>query len=394
MKEYNQLTKKLLEEGYTAESHPEYVEVCRSAWGKELWQNLAGGFVYTRECLKNMVFRTGCGLLVKGGRFSTGSMSYMGIDWIPENDNPVITCPYRKDACSLRNPILKGPEGGAFTKILQCDCHQTNVPYDYEHSLDKVIDDEDRERKRKYEAYSQKAKGHVCHWHMHYDDWKGEWKQVYDPIECAHYCMNVGGICDLTHEAVSKKKGNVFYDVRKAYIRQDGTLFDGEEIVTVEKGIRLFETAKSITICEQVVKLCKRDIVGRVMSRYYTEIALHGMKVEVLNIRAEQRESRDLMQDLQDIKDGIRVVHASDVEKQKKEQKKQHRKDIARKKIERLEKRILETGYWNMEPDSLDRIHADKWLGRERIEGLEKLRNQKLKEEQEKPVQLSIFDMM
>lgn len=393
-KEYNLLTKKLLEEGYTAECHPEYVEVCRSAWGKELWQNLAGGFVYTRECLKSMVFCTGCGLLVNGTRFSTGSMSYMGIDWIPENDNPVITCPYKKDACSLRNPILKGPEGGAFTKVLQCDCHRTDEPYDYERSLDKAMRDEDEERARRYRAYSEKVKGHVCHWHMHYDYWKGTWKQIYDPMECARHCMNVGGVCDLTHEPVSKKKGNVFYDVRKTYIRQDGTLFDGEEVVTIEKGIRLFETARSITICEQVVKRCKKDIVERVTSRYHTEIALNGMKVEVLNIRAEQRESRDLMQDLQDIKEGIKVVHASDLERQKKEQKKRHRKDIARKKIERLEKRILEIGYWNLDPDSLDRIHADKWLGKERIDGLERLRNQKIKEEQEKPVQLSIFDMM
>ena len=97
-KEDTLLTKRLLSEGYTKDKHPDYVEVCKSAWGKELWQNLAGGFKYTREYLSKMVFKTGCGLLVKGIRFATGSLSYMGIDWIPENNNPVIACPYSQNA--------------------------------------------------------------------------------------------------------------------------------------------------------------------------------------------------------------------------------------------------------------------------------------------------------
>lgn len=40
----------------------------------------------------------------------------------------------------------------------------------------------------------------------------------------------------------------------------------------------------------------------------------------------------------------------------------------------------------------MNRVHADKWLDPERLEELEQLRQQKIKEEQEKPVQLSLFD--
>ncbi len=390
-KEYNLLTKRLLSEGYTKDKHPDYVEVCKSAWGKELWQNLAGGFKYTREYLSKMVFKTGCGLLVKGIRFATGSLSYMGIDWIPENNNPVIACPYRKKNCNLRNSVLGGMDGGT-VRMLKCDCRQTNEPYSYEQSIDKIHDDENREIRRKYDAFSERVKGHVCYWHMRYNDCTGEWQQRYDPLECAKMCQNVGGVCSLTHKPVSRKRGNVFYDVRTSHIRRDGTLFDGEEVIRIEKGIRLFDTGKSMTICEQAEKRCKEHIYSREKDRYHAEIFLYGWRVEVLNIRAEQRESRDLMQDLQDIRDGIKVTHASDVQKNQKEEKKRRRQQAQEKRKKKLEKKLLEVGYYNLEEYSLDRIHADKWLGEERIEELEQMREQKMKEEQNLPVQISLFD--
>lgn len=112
----------------------------------------------------------------------------------------------------------------------------------------------------------------------------------------------------------------------------------------------------------------------------------------MLNIRAEQRESRDLMQDLQDIRDGIEVTHASDVQKNQKEEKKRRRQQAQEKRKKKLEKKLLEVGYYNLEEYSLDRIHADKWLGEERIEELEQMREQKMKEEQNLPVQISLFD--
>ena len=55
---------------------------------------------------------------------------------------------------------------------------------------------------------------------------------------------------------------------------------------------------------------------------------------------------------------------------------------------------MIDVGYSNLEPYSLDRIHADKWLDSKRLEELEEIRKQKIKEEQEKPVQLTLFDMM
>lgn len=392
MREYNLLTQRILAEGYTAENYPDYVRLPTSRWGKDPLQNLQDGFEYTPEYRKQMVFKTGCGLLVKGDHF-TGSMGYMGITWIPENDNPVICCPYRKDKCEKRDPILGGPTGGGPAKLFQCDCHQTSESYVYEKSIEKVRDDESREIKQKYDEFVKSKNGHVCHWHARYDYWTGEWSQNYDPMTCARMCMNAGKTCDLTHKLVSKKKGNVFYDVKMSYVRHDGTLFDGQEVVKINKGVRLFETAKSMTICGAMAER-KKEIQKKEEMNYYWEIRFRGWKVEVLNIRAEQRESRDLMQDLQDIQEGIQIIHASDVEKSVKAAKKEQRQQARQKKIQRLEKKILEAGYHNLPEYSLDRIHADKWLGEERIDELEYLRRQRLKEESEKPVQISLFDFM
>ena len=391
---YNLLTQKLLAEGYDENNYPDYVRLPGSCWGDNPLQNLNDGFVYTTEHRNKMVFKTGCGLLVKGSYFRNGHMSYMGRKWIIENDCPTITCPYRKNTCDLRNPILGDAHGSGLCKMLFCDCHKTDAQYDYEKSFDKVSDDEKKEINQKYDAFVQSKKGHVCHWHANYNYWTGEWSQSYDPMTCARHCMNIGRDCELTGRPVSKKKGNVFYDVKVSHIRRDGTLFDGQEIVRINKGVRLFDTAKSITICEQAAKHCRRYIEERERNKRSAEITLFGWKVEVLNIRVEQRESRDLMQDLQDIRDGIEVTHDSDLKKSAKEDKKERMQKAQQKRIEKLEKKILEVGYHNLESHSLEKIHADKWLGYERINELEEMRDKKAKEEREKPVQLSLFDMM
>ena len=116
--------------------------------------------------------------------------------------------------------------------------------------------------------------------------------------------------------------------------------------------------------------------------------------MEITNIRAAQREGRDLLQDLEDIKAGITVVHESDAQKRASEEKKERRRSAKEKRIRKLEGKILETGYGSLEPHSPDRIHADKWLGMERIRELEEMREKKQLEAKNSPVQLSIFDLM
>ena len=165
------------------------------------------------------------------------------------------------------------------------------------------------------------------------------------------------------------------------------------------EGNRYFDHPVSMDICNSFVRLSKDEVTRKVQMKYHRELffAEHFgrmFSVEVMNIRAETKESRDLLQDLEDIKNGIQIQHASDNIRDEKERKKARRQQAYEKRIQRLEKKILEVGYENLADYSIDKVHADKWLTDERIRELEEMRQQKINEEQEKPVQMSLFDYL
>ena len=146
-------------------------------------------------------------------------------------------------------------------------------------------------------------------------------------------------------------------------------------------------------ICEAIVK----TQVDQIRRSYEINNSTKQMfdktwKFEIYNVRAESKPSRDLMQDLQDLRDGVELTWEDDRIKEEKERKKEKRTQLRQKAIDRLEKKLVEIGYENLPDTSIDRVHADKWLDLERLEELENIRKQKIKEEQEKPVQLSLFD--
>lgn len=410
MKEYNELTKRLLAEGYTAESFPKdkvhIAHGCYSRNGNPL-DNIYGGFEYNRTYYENFIYKTGCGMFAKGINVLT-SMGFMGEEWCHENDNPVIRCPYDKAECPDNDSRLHGMQGGGLCIQCWCVCHRTAEPYNYENSFEKAKKEQHEEKERKYLEYCEAHKGRICRNHMHFDERTRIWALRYNPEICARMkCYGWKGralnehssICPIMGRELTKEKGNVFYDLKTSYLRTDlnGTLFEGQIDTAIEKGARVFDAPVSMDICRNYVKLCKDDLISKVRMQYHSELFFaerngRYFDIEVLNIRSERRESRDLMQDLQDIKEGIKISHVSDLEKHKKEQKKKNRQQQKEKKIAALEKKILSVGYGNM--DLYEQNKICKLLDFDRIDELETLRQQKIREEQEKPVQLSMFDMM
>ncbi len=395
--EYNELTKKLLEEGYSVENYPDYVKIDNSRFpGNDPLRNLSGGFEYKRWYSDAFVYKTGCGMFVMGKEVIELGM---GIEWSHENDNPVIRCPYNKAHCENNDPRLYGERGGGLCVQCWCVCHRTSEPYDYENSVEKANKEREEEMERKYQAYSDAHGGRICRNHMFYNERSREWKLNYEPKRCAHVCYAQNNYCPILGRQLSKKRGNVYYDLKTSVIpkqKEQISLFDvdNERVITIEKGIRVFDRPVNMDICEAFVRVQPEDIAYHYdINHSFEKFINPTWEFEILNIRAESKPSRDLMQDLEDIKAGIAVIHASDSEKSNQVAKKKKRQQAQQKKIEKLEKKILEVGYWNMDPYSVDRVHADKWLGSLRIDELEELRQQKLKEEQEKPVQLSLFDM-
>lgn len=401
MAEYNELTKRLLTVGYDAGNFPE--NVVHIAYPPRTPQdpldNYYGGFEYNWKYRDSIVYQTGCGKYVLG-RNVISDMSYMGVTWCHENDNPVIRCPYDNPKCPANDPLLYGTKGGGLCIQCFCACHPTDAAYDYENSIEKVDQERHEEKERKYQKYADAHGGRVCRNHMYYDERTREWNLRYNPGDCAR--LKCSGMCPILGRELDKKKGNVYYDIKIKSRRYDldGTLFEGQIDTTITRGIRKFKSPVSMDICRNYVKLCQEDLIRDVMlNDYHSELFFakyygREFSVDVLNIRAEQRESRDLAQDLEDIRNGIKVHHASDDEKKQKAEKSQRRKKAKEAKIARLEKKLLSTGYYNLETHSLDRTHADKWLGQQRIDELETMRLQKLSTQQNIAQQLSITDFM
>jgi hypothetical protein len=389
-KEYNLLTKRLLAEGYTAENHPDYVKVGGYGCRNESLDNWDGGFIYVRMYAEKIVYKTGCGKFVMG-KTCFGNMGTMGVDWTHENNNPVFRCPYDKPECEMNDSRLHGMHGGGLCIQCWCTCHSTDEPYDYENSIEKANMERKEEMERKYREYSDAKKGHICQNHMYYNEREREWHLEYNPKYCASMRCNGQSSrdfeqhelqCPILGRALDKKNGNVFYDLKISFLRKDliGTLFEGQIDTQVIKGKRVFKSNVSMDICRNYVKLCKDDLIHDVRMQYHQELFFSEhykdyFDVEVLNIRAETRQSRDLMQDLQDIRDGIQIIYEDETEKE----------------IQKLEKKLIDVGYENLDSYDQNRIH--KFIDSDRLGELIDIRQQKLKEEREKPVQLSIFDM-
>lgn len=369
---YNELTKRLLNEGYTAEHYPDYVTI--QDWKKDL-DNFYGGFSYQPWWIYKQTFRTPCGLQVQG-LHAMSSMSFRGLDWTYENDLACIHCPYKRTDCEKRHPYLR--EGSGVLKDW-CNVHLTGEPYSYEGSVEelrKIREDEIHQQKL---SFILQKNGRACEKLMRYDPSEDCWKMEYDPADCARF--RCSGFCPMKGRELEQKRGNVFYDLKitgRDYSK-DGTLFEGERFTRITKGIRALAYPVSLDICKAYSRLCKDEINWRVYNQYHRELFF------------AEYHSRDLLQDLEEIRAGITICHASDQEKQEIQEKRERRTRARKIKLKRLEKKILDKGYENLPPHSIDRVHADKWLGEERLKELDRLREQRLREEQDKPVQLSLF---
>lgn len=360
-KELNLLTEELLLAGYSREDYPEYVKIPSCSFKDELQDNMYGGFEYTQDYLRKQHYQTGCGLYVTAEN-CIDQMWYGNVNWCFENDNVLIHCPYHKKNCRLNNPIRSGMEPA----FCFCACHMT-VKYEYENSVEKLLQEQDREKQERYEQFNTEHQGKICRNHMQYEPGEKKWSFRYDPLKCVGRCA--GNYCPVRSRLLAKEKGNVYYDVRVSTVRRDGSLFDGEAIVRVIKGKKLLKKSVSMDICRAVAAsdFVKETIFYREWWNGYSMQKLYDpdLKVEIINIRAERRECRDLEHDLEDIRNGICVVHASDqieVGKEQRGQQKQKRKEL-------LERRIEQNGYASL--NEAKRRQANKQIGKERIKELD-----------------------
>lgn len=352
MDKLNKLTQRLFSEGYTKEN---YLDDVRP------FDPFYGGFTYQRKTLYRLVFETPCGLLVEGSHFVYGTMSFMGVDWMPENDNPVVTCPcFTNTTCGQNHPLLWERRG----EIRHCACHLTDRPYSYELSLEKAHAKVWEEADTLFEAFRLQKQGRACKHRSRYNRMEKQWRMFYDPIDCAR--EGLCSYCDVLQTELSPKKGNVFYDVKISRTQKGFGLYPDETVVSIIKGKKLLDSSASLTLCEAIVQCCGTHIQEREENRSFRERFFDPTyTVEVQNIRAERRETRDLLQDLRDAAEGIEIVHAGDMMKAAAQRKRERRQAAQKKKIARLERLILEKGLDGLE--KVDWRRSQKLLPAERI---------------------------
>ena len=376
MKELNKLTQRLLNEGYTKDNPPDYVRE---------WNDFYGGWEYTYRYQSVLVFKTPCGLLVKGSHWSSGTMYFGGIEWTLENGNPVIRCPHNKAGCEKNHPVLR--DVVSFGNLVQCCCSETAEEYEYSKSVDKAFDDIEAYREKLFEEFKAQKKGRVCKPSCHFDESENRWIQHYNPIDICSKALC--RYCPVLGKDLSSKKGNVFYDVKTVVADTEEGLFNQGDIVTVTKGKRLLDKNVSIDICEIIARQFIKQISHKYRMRHHREVFFsehYGIKYdfEILNVRAETRESRDLEQDLEDIRNGIKVIHHSDSERMKKADSKVKRQKALNAKIKKCRKMLKETGFDHL--DTSNQIRIRKMVEKGYISE-EEINREPIR----KPEQLSLF---
>ena len=361
MGELNKLTQRLFAVGWTKENHPDYVR----DW---TYQSMFyGGFEYTREKKDSMVFSTPCGLLIKGSYWNSGSMSYRGIDWTMENDNPTIRCPYRKVGCRLNHPLLRDSPigGGADSIMVECACHEVPDAYDYNRSWDIIEAEEQAVQEDLFQMFAKQMNGRVCREQCRFDRKKQQWQQIYDPIRvCARQRCS---FCTVLQKELSRSRGNVFYDVKISTKKSGEGFFPDEYPVRIIKGKKFLEHPASLDICTVIAEQFQSEIIGKEEERYSRELFFaknhdRYFKLEVLNIRAASRERRDAEQDTADEQAGSIVVHKQDMDAAVKAQKRARREKNLQDRIRKHLQNITCKGLSGLE--AIDQIRIDRLIER------------------------------
>lgn len=163
----------------------------------------------------------------------------------------------------------------------------------------------------------------------------------------------------------------------------------------------MFNKPIRLDIAKIYARQCKDHIwrKARYNNTYFDALTLYkaergeiDLTMRVLNIRAEKRIVRDFEADIADIEAGITVIHEFDRKKAEKAYKAEKRKEAQEKRIKAVEKKIIKNGFESLE--TIDKRRAEKLLDDNRIYELDARHYEILNEEKNKPIQMTLFDVM
>lgn len=381
--ELNQLTEKLLADGYTKENYPDYIKD---------YNEYYGGFTYRYEYKRQMTFKTPCGLFCKYDN-ALDDISYAGIDWTAENDCLICFCPYhtRKTKCSLNDENLERLSTGChYEDMHYCRMKRTDEPYCEEHSIERLEAVNEETKKRKIQEFSEKHNGRICKMQLRYNRSTEEVSQMYD----VHMCLQMGcTFCTLRNKEIYGKKVHIVYDTEIVSVEKGFGMIPDSEKTSILRNIKFTKHPIPETLADCILGACRKEINDYLQLKHNRNLLFNLVKsVRAINVRAEKKLRHDIYEDLALIKEGITVSYADVLEKEKKAQKSQKRSQNKQKRIDGLIKKYVTSGYEGLGEDKFkfDRMVNNGLIDLDEVETLREdfLRN----EQQPEQIQLSFFD--
>lgn len=409
--EVNRLTKRLLESGVSLDDP--------ATWPGDVWRCAPANFAYKREWQFTPTWESPCGLLIRSHGDFWGEMWVGGEFHCAENDNPLFECPRPGAPCAHRLPYPAG---------MNCQFHRTDRVWTESGSCERLI----RERlirERQWREVQMRD-------HPGFDGFCANLRKNELPDGMFRYeenywlercislkCKNTQCPC-LGWKERDVRPANIFYDLYIERKFTEGLAPYSEK--NIIKGLKVFDKAIAMHDAELALKIWRRDPGARMLpsqmlrrldvavnfennigSKEVYFVRTHGklherecrVHAEIRNIRVARQEGRDLMQDLQDVRDGIAVQHASDMQKAAKAQKNErYQAGKIKRTAQRLAREMMESG------DDLEDTHTGIMLQRRNAEFsaaveaeamriIEKAEEMK-KLEGIKAAQISIFDLM
>ena len=398
MTDYNELTKELLAQGYTAKNHPEWVS-CRGGNKENPLDNFDGGFTYFYYHVANFVYETPCGVQILGKNTHAG-LCWMGQEYKHENHIVTCKCPKGVPDCKQRGEPFASAGSGIL--IMTCPCRPSEKPYNPEGSWEELNKQYDDEKALAQERLIQEKNGRACKWQMRWNEEQQKWVHNYQPSTCLHaYCTEQ--VCRITGKPIPKEKANIYYDMvyQGRDYSQDGTLFEGQRFKSISKNHQYFEKTVRQDIAENLLRLQRQFIIQTIktndrmfdaVTKWRAEKGEIDLTISVENLRVETKKTRDLDEDLQLAREGVKISYADDEEKQRKDAKRERKAKRDDGLYKRIAGKIIESGLLAL--NEKDRRWAAKNIEKADLIQMQREYEREAKKKKEEPKQLTLFDLM
>ena len=355
--EVNRLTARLLESGVALDDP--------ATWPEDVWRCDRANFAYKRERQFTPTWESPCGLLIRSHGDFWGEVWVGGEFHCAENDNPLFECPRPGVPCDHRLPYPAG---------MNCQFHRTDRVWTESGSCERLIRDR-LARERQWREVQMRD-------HPGFDGFCANLRKNELPDGMFRYeknywlercislkCKNTQCPC-LGWKERDVRPANIFYDLYIERRFTEGLVPYSEK--SIIKGLKVFDKAVAMHDAELALRIWEKNPNARMLpsqmlrrldvavnlennigSKEVYFVRTHGklherecrVHAEIRNIRVARQEGRDLMQDLQDVRDGITVQHASDMQKAAKAQKNErYQAGKIKRMAQRMAKEMRESG--------------------------------------------------